>query len=125
MIRRIAVSLLGVLIGCALSARSAQPVQSPPARDTPAQKDAPPPPMGRITGRVLAADNGRPVRRARAYLSAPELPDGRGTLTDDSGVFEFTELPAGRYTLTLTSAKGNGSRTTTQPLTIATTVTLG
>jgi hypothetical protein len=40
------------------------------------------------------------VKRARAYLSAPELPEGRGTLTDDSGVFDLTELPPGRYTLT-------------------------
>src|SRR5207344_3474597 len=72
-----------------------------PARDTPAQtKDVPPPPAGRITGRVLAADNGRPVKRARVFISAAELPGGRGMLTDDSGTFDFTELPAGRYTLT-------------------------
>ena len=98
MFRRIVIPLLGVLLGCALLG-NARPAQSPPARDTPAQKEAAPP-MGRITGRVLAADNGRPIKRARAYVSAPELPEGRGTLTDDSGVFELTELPAGRYTLT-------------------------
>jgi hypothetical protein len=57
--------------------------------------------MGRITGRVLAADSGRPVKRARAYVSAPELPEGRGTLTDDTGVFDLNDLPAGRYTLTV------------------------
>jgi hypothetical protein len=98
MVRRIVIPLLGILLGCAFLG-NARPAQSPPARDTPAQKEAPPP-MGRITGRVLAADNGRPIKRARAYVSAPELPEGRGTLTDDSGVFELTELPAGRYTLT-------------------------
>src|SRR5580698_2688330 len=101
MVRRIPVLLIGVLFGWALLARSAPAGQSQPARDTPAQQAAPtPPPMGRIMGRVLAADNGRPVKRARAYVSAPELPEGRGTLSDDSGVFELTELPAGRYTLT-------------------------
>ena len=103
MVRRIVIPLLGVLLGCALSGNAPSGLaapQSTPARDTPAQRDAPPPPMGRITGRVLAADNGRPIKRARAYVSAPELPEGRGTLTDDSGVFELTELPAGRYTLT-------------------------
>jgi protocatechuate 3,4-dioxygenase beta subunit len=57
--------------------------------------------MGKISGRVLAANDGRPVRRARAYVSAPQLPEGRGTLTDDNGLFELTELPAGRYTLTV------------------------
>jgi hypothetical protein len=76
-----------------------------PARDTPAQsKDAPPPPAGRIVGRVVAADNGRPVKRARVFASAAELPGGRGMLTDDSGVFDLTELPAGRYTLTVSKS---------------------
>src|SRR4030095_5583661 len=72
-----------------------------PARDTSAQqnKDTPPTPTGRITGRVLASDNGRPVKRARVFVSAAELPGGRGTLTDDQGVFDLAELPAGRYTL--------------------------
>ena len=74
----------------------------PPARDTPAQpKDAGRQPSGRITGRVLAADNGRPVKRARVFVTAAELPGGRGMLTDDGGVFDFTDLPAGRYTLTV------------------------
>src|SRR3954470_10678734 len=76
-----------------------------PTRDTPAQpKDVPPPPSGRITGRVLAADNGRPVKRARVFATAAELPGGRGMLTDDSGVFDLTELPAGRYTLTVSKS---------------------
>jgi len=73
-----------------------------PARDTPAQpKSAVRLPGGRITGRVLASDNGRPVKRARVFITAAELPGGRGMLTDDGGVFDFTELPAGRYTLTV------------------------
>src|SRR6267378_6165569 len=77
---------------------------SQPARDTPAQKDAPPPPAGRITGRVTAADNGRPVKRARVFATAVELPGGRGMLTDDGGVFDLTELPAGRYTLSVSKS---------------------
>src|SRR4029453_17502699 len=36
----------------------------------------------------------------RAFITAPELPQGRGILTDESGAFEFTGLPAGRYTVT-------------------------
>jgi hypothetical protein len=76
-----------------------------PARDTSAQsKDTPPPPAGRITGRVLAADNGRPVKRARVFATAAELPGGRGMLTDDSGVFDLTELPAGRYSLSVSKS---------------------
>src|SRR5713101_8743521 len=73
-----------------------------PARDTPAQTtNAGPTPTGRITGRVVASDNGRPVKRARVFVTAAELPGGRGMLTDDSGIFDLTELPAGRYTLTV------------------------
>ena len=77
-----------------------------PARDTSAQqqKDPTPTPTGRITGRVVTADNGRPVKRARVFITAAELPGGRGMLTDDTGVFDLTELPAGRYTLTVSKS---------------------
>src|SRR5690242_14099042 len=82
--------------------------QQPPPRDTSAQqnqnKDAPPPPQGRITGRVLAGDTGRPIKRARILINAAELPGGRGALTDDQGVYDLTELPAGRYTLTVSKS---------------------
>lgn len=69
-----------------------------PARDVPAQP-ARVEGTGRISGRVITTDTGRPVRRARVLLNAPELPGGRGTLTNDDGGFEFTGLPAGRYIL--------------------------
>src|SRR5204863_1378914 len=74
--------------------------------DTSAQqaKDAAPTPAGRISGRVITADNGRPVKRARVFVTAAELPGGRGVLTDDTGVFDLTELPAGRYTLTVSKS---------------------
>jgi hypothetical protein len=71
-----------------------------PTRDTSAQPAADAVPKGRIAGRILAADTGRPVRRARVFLSGTPLPGGRGALTDDDGLFELTELPEGRYTLT-------------------------
>src|SRR5262245_48889792 len=88
-----------------------QPPTSParpqqPSRDTSAQqnKDTPPPPAGRISGRVLTADSGRPVKRARVFVTAAELPGGRGALTDDTGLFELSDLPAGRYTLTVSKS---------------------
>ncbi len=59
---------------------------------------------GLIAGRVLAADTGRPVKRARVFASAAELPGGRGVLTDDMGVFQLVELPAGRYTLSVSKS---------------------
>ena len=80
-------------------------VAQQPARDTPAQKTATPAaPDGRISGRVVAADTGRPIKRARVFATAAELPSGRGVLTDDTGVFDLADLPAGRYTLTASKA---------------------
>ena len=112
MIRAFAISALLLALAVAVGARQAaspqgqkpgQPSSQTPARDTSAQtKDATPPvPQGRISGTVMAADNGRPIKRARVFASAAELPAGRGMITDDSGVFDLTELPAGRYTLTV------------------------
>src|SRR4051794_10035471 len=106
----LSLSLLVVTLAVGVAAqqvgpRPGQTGSQQPARDTPAQpKDAPPPPAGRISGRVLAADNGRPVKRARAFVSSVELPGGRGMLTDDNGLFDLTELPAGRYTLTVSKS---------------------
>ena len=102
MSHRIAIPTLAMLLAGLLSVQSTPSGRSQaPPRDAPAQAEATPPPSGRLMGRVLAADNGRPVKRARAYAIAPELPEGRGTLTDDNGIFELTDLPAGRYTLTV------------------------
>jgi hypothetical protein len=84
--------------GPGASTPGARPTQPP--RDTSAQRNGDQKtPSGRIRGRVLVADSGRAVKRARVFLNAPELPDGRGTLTDDNGIFDFVELPAGRYSL--------------------------
>ena len=109
MVRALAVSVLLLSLFAGLAAQQTSGPRpgsgsQQPARDTPAQKDAAPTPAGRITGRVLAGDNGRPVKRARVFVSAAELPGGRGALTDDSGVFDLTELPAGRYTITVSKS---------------------
>jgi hypothetical protein len=96
MLRR--VLLLVCLTTAALAAQQA------PRRDTSAPANEPPPPQGRITGRVLAADNGRPLKRARVFINSADLGDGRGALTDDQGVFDFTELAAGRYTIVASKA---------------------
>lgn len=92
------------VVAC-LVAAVALAAQQPPARDTSAKPNQEPPtPQGRISGRVVAADNGRPIKRARVFINAAELPGGRGGLTDDQGVFDFTELPAGRYTINASKA---------------------
>lgn len=59
---------------------------------------------GMILGQVITGDAGTPVRRARVNLSGAELRGQRSTVTDDEGRFVFTQLPAGRYTMTASKA---------------------
>jgi hypothetical protein len=102
MIQRSSIVALFVLLAATASPQTARPGSQQPPRDTPAQsKDATPPPGAAISGRVLTADTGRPVKRARVLVTAAELPQGRAALTDDMGVFEIAELPAGRYTVSV------------------------
>jgi protocatechuate 3,4-dioxygenase beta subunit len=57
---------------------------------------------GSIRGRIVALDTGKPLSRARITLSAPELgPDGRLTSTNGDGRYEINDLPAARYTLSV------------------------
>jgi hypothetical protein len=104
------VLLVGLTMALAAAAPAAQQSSRPgqPARDTSAGQtpagQAPAPPKGRISGRVLTADTGRPVKRARVFVSAAELPNGVGVLTDDSGAFELGDLPGGRYNLSVSKS---------------------
>ncbi len=54
-----------------------------------------------IKGRVISLDGERPLRRARVVVSSPRLTEGRNTSTDSLGMYEFTDLPAGRYTVSV------------------------
>ena len=68
----------------------------------------------RLTGRVIAADNGKPVRRA--YVSIPigtpsrgisfDHMTGRSVQTDANGYFEFDHLPAGSYSVIVDPVSG-------------------
>ena len=92
----------GAMIASASAQQQPQQQSQPPARDTSARPTTPAataPASGRMTGRVVAADSGRPVKRARVFITTAELPGGRAVLTDDNGAFDFTDLPAGRYTI--------------------------
>jgi Carboxypeptidase regulatory-like domain len=91
---------IALVAACAIAAYAQQPQSQQPARDTSARPAAAAPAgTGRLGGRVIAADTGRPIKRARVFISAAELQGGRGMLTDDAGAFDFADLPAGRYTI--------------------------
>jgi hypothetical protein len=65
-------------------------------REVPAKKTA----TGVMRGRVLAADTGAPLRRARVSFTAVESNDRRTMFTDLDGRFEFKSLSAGHYSVT-------------------------
>src|SRR5262245_30601044 len=101
---------LFVLVGCLATAAApvlAQPtfqgqqiIGGPPPRD-PRQAPAATG-TASIKGRILAADTGRPLRRARIVATAPELGgENRQTSTNADGRYELKDLPAGRYTITV------------------------
>jgi hypothetical protein len=50
---------------------------------------------------VLNADTGKPIRRAQVRAGGPDLRDGRSVSTDENGTWELKDLPAGRYTITV------------------------
>jgi len=55
-----------------------------------------------LRGHVLAADTGRPLRKAQVRILAGEIRENRLATTDDDGRYEFKEVKAGRYTITAT-----------------------
>ena len=92
----LAFSALAVVLSTAVS--SGQVPQRPPARDAAVQ--APSTATGRIDGVVVAADTGRIVRRATVSIAGVGQPVSKAVIADDQGVFTFTGLAAGSYTLT-------------------------
>ena len=74
----------------------------PPVESTPVSRDVVPP--AAISGFVTDATSGLPLERALVVLSALERSDQRVALTDDTGYYEFSELPAGTYKLRASSA---------------------
>jgi protocatechuate 3,4-dioxygenase beta subunit len=83
----------GATPGAVVPAPAARPQQPPRDQSQPVSGTA------RLRGRVVAADDGRPIRRAVLRVSAPELREGRSTVTDPEGRYEFRDLPAGRFTV--------------------------
>ena len=83
------------------NALAASQSQQAPARDA-----RPPQAAGSasIRGRVISAETGEPVRRARVVLSSEGPAPSRAVPTDLEGRYEFAGLPAGRYRLTVSRA---------------------
>ena len=102
--------ILAVLLSLSIQVALAQSPAPAPGQVAPRQqmppRDAQALPQtgtASIKGRITAADTGRPLRRARVTASAPELGQrGRDVSTDADGRYEIKDLPAGRYSMTVT-----------------------
>jgi carboxypeptidase family protein len=111
-----AIGLITILLGILVGAASAQePGSGPLGRGgqapfpggpagrgglgMPPRDNSQPAPTGtaKITGRVVAADTGTPIRRAQIRVTSPEARLNRVVTTDSDGRYELLNLPAGRY----------------------------
>ena len=77
-----------------------------PPRD-PSARPAPLKGTAVISGRVVAADTGQPLRRARVGLHGNGMgrEGSRNAMTDADGTFRIDGLPAGRYSLSASKAR--------------------
>ena len=80
--------------------------QAPTRSPSGAERDNPPQLAGtaRLAGRVLAADTGKPLRRAIVRASVPGTREPRWIWTDSDGRWRLDHLPAGRYTLAVSKS---------------------
>ena len=58
---------------------------------------------GRMRGRVVAADTGAVLRRAQVRISSPDI-GTKTALTDGQGRYEFKDLPAGRFNVSVSKS---------------------
>ena len=58
---------------------------------------------GSLRGKVVASDTGGAVRRAQVRISGPDI-GTKTALTDAQGRYEFRELPAGRFNVSVSKS---------------------
>src|SRR5215470_15519213 len=100
------VGLLALAVGSGVAQQPPQGAQSPQGGQAPqgragqqAQtRDRAQIPAGTasIAGRILTADTGRPIKRARVFVTGTGR-GGHSDVTDDQGRYQVTDLPADTY----------------------------
>src|SRR5215471_9878565 len=56
-----------------------------------------------VRGRIVAGETGTPVRRAQVRISGPDI-GSKTALTDNQGRYEFRDLPAGRFNVSVSKS---------------------
>ncbi len=97
----LAAALAILCVGAAAAAQSGSPAPQRPPRDAVGSEAAG---TAVLRGRVIALDTTRPLRRAQVTIASGQLPSNgrRSTSTGLDGTFEFANLPAGRYRVSVT-----------------------
>ena len=90
--------MLTTFVGAQSAGTASQPTRVPP-RD-PTATTAPATGTGRLRGRVLQAGSSTPIRLAQVMLSGDQNVR-RMVTTDGEGRYEFTDLPAGVFTVSV------------------------
>jgi hypothetical protein len=102
--------LLLVLMTLSMTAvtAAAQPPMPQPARPGPPPMSAPvrdnqPEKVGTavLSGRVVDAETGKPLRRALVRATSSETPQGRSVSTDADGRWQLKSLPAASYRISV------------------------
>ena len=98
------ITIAGIIAALALGAAPASAQltlgapQPRPGQQAGANPNTPlPPGTATLRGHVLAADSGQPLRKAQVRIAANEIRENRLATTDADGLFEFKEVRAGRY----------------------------
>jgi hypothetical protein len=101
---------------------AARPVPSSPGPPGVDVRQPSLPATGALAGSVIHAETRRALARARVTVTSPALPEPRVIITGPDGRFEFRNLPAGAYSVTVTrtgfAAGRFGERRATAPATV-------
>ena len=97
----VAASVTVMLLTSHASARQEQIKPQPAPRDSAAPQRSG---TAVLSGRLIVADSGKPVRRANVSLTSVEGGARKSATTDENGAFSFTDLPPGSFTLAATRA---------------------
>jgi uncharacterized GH25 family protein len=99
----LAATLVATVADCSFA--TAQTREATPPRPVPLRPRIDTSAVGAIAGRIVSAEDGRPLRHAQIKVQRADSPsEPQSVLTDDEGRFQVSALLAGFWTLTVSKA---------------------